>query len=473
MYRDKNATLQHLYLDKYAILRLAHGSIPSEVWPAPIRMLQRLRINDLLRWKQRPLRKPLLLDGARQTGKTVLLEQIFGAKEFRKVHALDFRKEPDLADLFEDGLDPRRIIANVELRLNAAVDLQHDLLFFDEIGECQPAVDSLKYFAEGLPNAFVCASGSNIGLLNSFPVGKIEQVKLSPLCFEEFVIAADEPRLLEALREQRSSQLAHAKLWSLLLDYYFVGGMPEAVQGWFDEQGRLPARAERVERTHQLLVAGFERDFGKYAGPLHAQHIGAVFADVPRQLGSSRDASVRRFRFAGVIDRKRRYQDLRGPIDWLEAANLVLKCHPLNGRPRIPLLAQARPNMFKLYLFDVGLLGHMLGLTYADQRAQKIDYKGFIAENFVQAEMAARGLCPTFGWEQGQSELEFILRDHAGEVVPVEVKSGSRTRARSLRSYMQRYPPRRALKLYGGPRLQPDSEAEMWPLYHAQFLAGL
>ena len=433
-------------------------------------MLQRLRINDLLRWKQRPIRKPLLLDGARQVGKTVLLEQIFGAKEFRKVHALDFRKEPDLAEVFEDGLDPRRVIANIELRLNSAVDLQHDLIFFDEIGECQSAVDSLKYFAEVLPNAFVCASGSNIGLLESFPVGRIDQLELSPLCFEEFVIAADEPRLLEALRERRSSQLVHGKLWSLLLDYYFVGGMPEAVQSWFDGQGSMHARVERVGRTHQLLVAGFERDFGKYAGRLHAQHIGAVFAEVPRQLGSSRDASVRRFRFSGVVDRKRRYQDLRGPIDWLEAANLVRKCYPINGEPRVPLRAQARQNMFKLYLFDVGLLGHMLGLTYTDQRAQKIDYKGFIAENFVQAEMAARGLCPTFGWEQGQSELEFILRDHAGEIVPVEVKSGSRTRARSLRSYLQRYKPHRALKLYGGPRLQQGEQVELWPLYHAQFL---
>ena len=436
-------------------------------------MLHRLRIDDLLRWKQQPSRKPLLLDGARQVGKTVLLEQMFGSREFRKVHTLDFRKEPDLAELFDEGLDPRRVIANVELRLNAAVVLEHDLIFFDEIGECQPAVDSLKYFAEVLPNAFLCASGSNIGLLDSFPVGRVDQVKLSPLCFEEFVIAAGEPRLLEALRDRHRSQIAHRKLWSLLLDYYFVGGMPEAVRGWFDGHGSAHARAKQVEHTHRLLVAGFERDFGKYAGRLHAQHIGAVFANVPRQLGTSRDASVRRFRFSGVVDRKRRYQDLRSPIDWLEAAGLVLKCYPIDGKPRVPLLAQTRQNMFKLYLFDVGLLGHMLGLTYADQRAQDVDYKGFIAENFVQAELSARGLYPTFGWEQGQSELEFILRDSAGEIVPVEVKSGSRTRARSLRSYLQRYEPRRALKLYGGPRLQQSEQVEMWPLYHAQFLAEL
>ncbi len=436
-------------------------------------MLQRLRIRDLLEWKQQPRRKPLLLDGARQVGKTVLLERIFGANEFRRVHTLDFRKEPTLAELFEDGLDPRRAIANIELRLDTAVDIQHDLIFFDEIGECQPAVDSLKYFAETLPQAFVCASGSNIGLLESFPVGRVDQVELSPLCFEEFVMAADEPRLLAALRERSGSQIAHRKLWSLLLDYYYVGGMPEAVQSWFGGHRDLHERVRQVQRTHSNLVAGFERDFGKYAGRIHAQHIAAVFADIPRQLANSQDSSVRRFRFAGVIDRKRRYQELRGPIDWLEAAKLVRKCYPLVGKPHMPLMAQARRNMFKLYLFDVGLLGHMLGLTFSDQRTQKVDYKGFIAENFVQTEMNARGLYPTFGWEQGHAELEFIHRDHAGEIVPVEVKSGSRTRARSLQSYLERYKPQRALKLYGGQQIQQSAQVEMWPLYHAQFLADL
>ena len=436
-------------------------------------MLQRLRIRDLLEWKQKPRRKPLLLDGARQVGKTVLLEQIFGANEFRRVHTLDFRKEPDLLELFEDGLDPGNVIANIELWLNSPIDLEHDLIFFDEVGECQPAIDSLKYFAEALPHGFLCASGSNIGLLDSFPVGRVDQIELSPLCFEEFVMAAEEPRLLEALRERRGSRLIHRKLWSLLLDYYFVGGMPEAVQTWFDGRQGIHERAREVERTHQDLVMGFERDFGKYAGRLHAQHIGAVFANVPRQLANSQDSSVRRFRFAGVIDRKRRYQDLRGPIDWLEAAKLVRKCYPINGKPHVPLIAQTRQNMFRLYLFDVGLLGHMLGLTYSDQRAQKVDYKGFIAENFVQTEMNARGICPTFGWEQGHAELEFIRRDHSGEIVPVEVKSGSRTRARSLQSYLERYKPQRALKLYGGQQIQQSAQVEMWPLYHAQFLADL
>ncbi len=449
---------------------------PYRACSTSLEVLQRLRTRELLRWKQKRRRKPLLLDGAHQVGKTFLLERVFGGREFRRVHPLDFRKEPDLAELFNDGLDPGRVIANVELRRNVEVDLEHDLIILDEIGECQPAVDSLKYFAGTHSHAFVCASGSNIGLLDSFPVGSVDQLELAPLCFEEFVMAAGEPRLLEVLRERGCNQVAHRKLWSLLLDYYFVGGMPEAVQNWFAGQRRTHERVTQVQQIHRNLVGGFERDFGKYAGRVHAQDIGAVFADVPRQLANRRDGSVGRFRFAGVTDRKRRYQDLRGPIEWLVAAKLVRKCYPLDGRPRVPLMAQARQNMFRLYLFDVGLLGHMLGLTYWDQRAQNVSYKGFIAENFVQVEMNARGIDPTFGWEQGHAELEFVHCDNTGEVVPIEVKSGSRTRARSLRSYLDRYQPPRALKLYGGEELHQGDRGDpvtMWPLYHAQHLAEL
>lgn len=145
--------------------------------------MDRLLYNDLLSWKREPRRKPVLLDGARQTGKTHLIEQIF-ARQFRKVHKLDFNLAPDLASVFADGLAPRTIVDNIEVRFNEPVDLARDLIFFDEVGDCQAALDSLKYFAEQAPEAFVCATGSNIGLLTSFPVGKVRRLELFPLCFE-------------------------------------------------------------------------------------------------------------------------------------------------------------------------------------------------------------------------------------------------------------------------------------------------
>ena len=435
-------------------------------------ILQRLLTDDLLRWKQQPVRKPLLLDGARQTGKTFLIDRIFGPAHFRAVHRLDFRADPDLAGLFAEGLDPQRVLANIEIHLDADIDVQRDLIFLDEIGECQPAVDSLKYFAESLPHGFVCASGSNIGLLNSFPVGKVRNLGVYPLRFEEFLMAAGKPRVLSALLKRRGGQAAHQVLWPMLLDYYFVGGMPEAVAQWFGGGGTVRRRAERVAQVHRDLVSGFRRDFGKYAGKLHAQHIDAVFSNVPRQIAASRDGSVKRFKFRGVIPHKRRYRELRGPIDWLEAASLVSKCYPIRGMPRATLAVQARQNIFRLFPFDVGLLGNMVALTYADQRKQRIAYKGYIAESFVQAELAAQGLSPTYGWEQAHAEVEFIHRCRNGEIIPVEVKSGARTRARSLRSYIERYRPSRAIKLVGAAGSE-DGVVRSWPLYYAQFLPEL
>ena len=436
-------------------------------------MLQRLALRELARWKQRATRKPLLIDGARQVGKSWLVGKLFGPKEFRRVHWLDFRAEPRLEHIFAESLDPAAVVGNIELELNERVDLARDLLFFDEVGECQRAVDSLKYFAERLPSAFVCASGSNIGLLGSFPVGKVEQLELFPLCFEEFVMAAQRAPLLETFRSRRRNASAHAALWPLLLDYYFVGGMPEAVAAWFEPEASALARAEKVAAVHRNLVNGYRRDFGKYAGRQHAQHIERIFDNVPVQLALSRDGSVARYKFKGVLPRQQRYRELAGPIDWLQAARLVWKCFPVEGRPQAPLAAQAKANRFRLYFFDVGLLGHMLGMTRADHRGQRVSYKGYIAENFVQTELCARVGHPTYGWFAGRAEVEFLHRCRNGEVVPVEVKSDSRTRARSLRSYVDRYAPSRAIKLVGAAGGGIGEAVETWPLYDAQFLAGL
>ena len=462
---------------------------PATVLAGSPSLLPRLAYDDLIRWKQRRTRKPLLIDGARQVGKSWLIGRLFGPQQFRKVHWLDFRENPHVADLFAESLAPGTIIEKAGLELNDEVDLATDLLFLDEIGECQRALDSLKYFAERMPNAFVCASGSNVGLLRSFPVGKVEKLELFPLCFEEFVMATGRDALVKAYRSAggaddrssarpaariaaRRSGTIHRHLWNLLLDYYFVGGMPEAVATWFGPERSLVARAHEVTRVHRNLLDGYRRDFGKYAGKLDAQHLERVFDNVPMQLAACRDGSVQRYRFKGVVPHKARYRDLAGPIDWLEHARLVGKCYPIEGKPEVPLNAAAKANRFRLYLFDIGLLGHMLELTYADQRAQQTVYKGYIAENFVQNELAARTGHPTYGWYQARAEVEFLHRDREGHIVPVEVKSGNRTRSRSLRSYIDRYAPRRAVKLVGSAGGS-SGEIETWPLYDARFLAEI
>ena len=436
--------------------------------------MERLAIEQLLNWKKQKHRKPLLLDGARQVGKTWLVERLFGKRHFPSVHMVDFLAEPGIASIFDDGLEPEQIMANLEISRGKKISLETDLILFDEVGECQQAIDSLKYFAERMPHAYLCATGSNIGLLGSFPVGKVEFLELFPMCFEEFVMASENRLLHEAFQERRRGNTVHAELWSLLLDYYFVGGMPEAVQVWFNSDGSPLERSELVKKIHRDLIAGYERDFGKYGGKLNAGHIEAVFRNIPGQLAKVMDDSVKRFIFKGVIENKSRYQELRGPINWLVQAKLASKCFPVDCRPVVPLDALTKDNIFKLFLFDVGLLGHMLDMEYSDQRAQAASYKGFIAENFVQNELCSRVRNPTWSWAKGRSEIEFLHRRRDGEIIPVEVKSGSRTKARSLRAYVERYAPGHTVKLTGTAGKWPDEGRDLvWPLYYAQNLGEL
>ena len=436
--------------------------------------MERLAIEQLLNWKKQKHRKPLLLDGARQVGKTWLAERLFGKRHFPSVHMVDFLAEPGIASIFDDGLEPEQIMANLEISRGKKISLETDLILFDEVGECQQAIDSLKYFAERMPHAYLCATGSNIGLLGSFPVGKVEFLELFPMCFEEFVMASGNRLLHEAFQERRRGNTVHAELWSLLLDYYFVGGMPEAVQVWFNSDGSPLERSELVKKIHRDLIAGYERDFGKYGGKLNAGHIEAVFRNIPGQLARVMDDSVKRFVFKGVIENKSRYQELRGPINWLVQAKLASKCFPVDCRPVVPLDALTKDNIFKLFLFDVGLLGHMLDMEYSDQRAQAASYKGFIAENFVQNELCSRVRNPTWSWAEGRSEIEFLHRLRDGEIIPVEVKSGSRTKARSLRAYVERYAPGHTVKLTGTAGKWPDEGRDLvWPLYYAQYLDEL
>ena len=206
----------------------------------------------LLAWKRQPSRKPLLIDGARQTGKTYLLTRLLG-QEFQAVHHYDFLSNPSLGDAFEGALTPQTVLSNLELISERRIDPKRDLLVFDEIGECPRAVTALKYFSEQAPSLFVAASGSNIGLLGSFPVGKVEQHILRPLSFHEFLQALEQPALLHAFGNRAHHKAAHEKLLEQLLNYTFTGGMPEAVQAWVDlaDQGIL-AQTQKVRQIRLL-----------------------------------------------------------------------------------------------------------------------------------------------------------------------------------------------------------------------------
>jgi len=431
-------------------------------------MMERLLNQELIAWKAQNARKPVLLDGARQSGKTYLIKKCFGEKEFEKVIELDFLAEPGLADIFSENLNPIEIIDRIELALEIEIDLKKDLIFFDEIGECQSAVNSLKFFAEKMPEIYLCASGSNIGLLDSFPVGKVHFLELNPMCFEEFLMASGNERLLREYNNLSRTQTAHKKLWKTLTEYYFVGGMPEAVSTWFHSpELSLARRCDMVKAIHSSLLTGYIRDFGKYSGKVNALHIETVFKNIPLQLSKNVDHSVKRYKFSGVISQKRRYQDLISPIEWLEKTRLTSRCYPISCEPKIPFAAYRRENIFKLFCFDVGMLGFMLDLGYLDHQSQEFEFKGYIAENFVQNEFRCAGNYPTYSWEGRSAEIEFIYKDKLSNVIPVEVKSGSRTKAQSMKSFINRYSPNKSVKLIGSVGGTRDSCNLVLPLYYA------
>ncbi|MDP4536002.1 AAA family ATPase [Alkalimonas collagenimarina] len=430
--------------------------------------MERALLAELLIWKEKSKRKPLLIDGARQTGKTYLLQELLG-QHFKQVLRIDFLESPHMAEAFTGSLAPEDVLSAIELLMNKQFNAKTDLLILDEIGECPHAVTALKYFAEKAPHMFVAASGSNIGLLNTFPVGKVEQYNLRPLTFREFLLAANQPALINTYDNAVNSTAAHSKLFEKLTEYYFTGGMPEAVSCWFAmADNSILERVKAVSRIHADLISGYSRDFGKYSGKVDAGLIAAIFNAVPSQLAAVLDESVKRFKFKQVHERKSRYQELESGINWLEKCRLILRNYPVEGVPRSPLAAYKKDNKVKLFLLDVGLLNHMLGVSYLEIKQQSYEYKGYIAENFIQQELAALGIEPTFSWSDARAEIEFVIADQAGNIIPIEVKSGKRTRAKSLQSYIDKCAPIKTIKLTG---TQGSSTIEqqhfVYPLYYA------
>lgn len=433
--------------------------------------MHRHLLKSLMAWKNQRQRKPLLIDGARQTGKTYLLQTLFG-QTFAKVLRIDFLENPAYKAAFAGSLSPDELLMNIQLVTNQAFDPQSDLLILDEIGECERAVTSLKYFAEKAPDYFVAASGSNIGLLTRFPVGKVEQYNLRPLTFREFIGASEQTALITAFDTQVNSPAAHAALMGQLTDYLFTGGMPEAVAVWYEHpELSILERVERVSKIHADLVEGYRRDFGKYAGKVDATLIESVFNSIPVQLSLVVDESVKRFRFKNVHDRRSRYNDFETAIHWLMRCRLALANYPIEGTAKSPLSAYKKPNMIKLFMFDVGLLNHMLGSRYPEIKQQGYEYKGYVAENFVQQELAAIGADPSYSWHSARAEVEFLISNADGDICPVEVKSGKRTRAKSLASYVEKCAPKQTFKLTGtqGSAVTEKTHVVL-PLYYAQYL---
>lgn len=435
--------------------------------------MKRLIHNLLIEWKYKKNRKPLILQGVRQTGKTYSLRE-FGKTEYAACHYLNFEQNTKAASLFEADFDPKRILQDLSFLLDKTIDVEKDLLILDEIQACPQALTSLKYFAEELPVLSVCCAGSLLGLsLNdvSFPVGKVDLLHMYPLCFAEFLEAINDIKSLAILNQCDAqsdiSEIIHEHLWQQFKIYLVVGGLPEVVRTFSENKDNLHAALTLARQKQNELIFGYYSDIAKHAGKVNAMHIDRVWRAIPSQLALSQDGSAKRFQFKGVVSGIDRYQRLANVFDWLRAAELVIKV-PIVEHVELPLTAYAEESKFKLYLFDVGILGALADLppkTILDYDYGT--YKGYYAENFIAQEFTAQGVTSLYSWQEDRAEIEF-LRIEDSSILPIEVKSGWVTRSQSLNKYAEKYhPPYRTVFSAKTLRIDPAHAYHQYPLYLA------
>jgi len=428
--------------------------------------------NTLVEWKDAPQRKPLLVQGARQVGKTWILKT-FGESQFENCVLLDFAEDPTLRGLFVPDLKPKRILSDLSVYLNRDISLDNTLLIFDEIQLCPEALTSLKYFYETFPSASICASGSLLGLglsEQNFPVGKVHREWLRPMSFFEFLEALGEASLSRALRDaaKNKTQISpaiHQKTFGLFKEFMITGGMPEVVQRYIGLRDTRVAAFQAVRTLQRELTDSYLDDIAKHSGSLKAVRIASVFKNIPEQLARETDG-VRKFLFKDVLSGRSTYDVLEGPIEWLIKAGLVHRV-PICRTVQHPLAAYAEKNAFMLYLFDIGLLGAMLALDPATIYQYDFgQFKGFLAENAVLNELLCAGAGPIYTWRGTTAEIEFLLPS-GNQIIPVEVKAGINTKAKSLQVFREKYSPENSVLFSAQGANQLDSGLLHAPMYLA------
>lgn len=437
--------------------------------------MERLILKELKAWKEKKDRKPLLLKGARQIGKTYALHQ-FGQNEFEAFHYINFEEKPRLSKIFSEDLSPDQIIQRISLELQKKINTKNDLLILDEIQECPQALTSLKYFSEKLPELAICAAGSLLGVRMadiSFPVGKIDHLEMYPLSFYEFLKALDKPLLVEIFDNARNNpqliEPAHEQLWQLLKFYFITGGLPEAVKTFIEYQENQYEAFTKTRSRQKEIINDYLADMAKHSGKENSMHLQRLWTNVAEQLSQTQNDSANKFKFKGAIPEKNRYSRLISTIDWLEAAGLIIKI-PIVEKAELPLQAYTKPNSFKLFVFDLGILGALVDLDPNTILAYDYGtYKGFFAENFVAQEFLAKFTSHKkfYAWQQNRLEVEFLI-DLQGELYPIEVKSGTVTKSRSLQIFAQHYK-HKYLTIMSAqkPNVKPKNHLQKYPLYFA------
>lgn len=403
--------------------------------------MERIIFKELLKWRESDTRKPLILKGVRQCGKTYLLKK-FGKEQYDSVAYFNFEGNESLQTLFKQDLNVNRIIQELGILAGESIRPESTLIIFDEIQFCNEALTALKYFYENLPEYHMVCAGSLLGIALSkplsFPVGKVEFLTLRPMSFYEFLLANDETNLCDYLKNapenQKISQVFSDQLETYLRNYYITGGMPEVVRTWIKKKD-----VEEVEKIQQQILDSYALDFAKHASSKEFPKLTAIWNSIPEQLAKENS----KFIFSQV-KKGWRSKDLEDALEWLISAGLVHKVTKAE-KPFLPLSAYADQTFFKLYMSDVGLMRKQAKLpaeAFFQQSPYYKEFKGALTENYVLTELVNRTESLPFFWKsKNKAEIDFLLQDKM-DIIPIEVKSERNVRARSLSEYRKLYEPR-------------------------------
>lgn len=405
--------------------------------------MERTEMDYLKKWRESPDRKPLIIRGARQVGKTWLMKE-FGRTMYEKCAYVNFESNAALKSIFSDDFNIKRILTAIQIETGVTIEPNNTLILFDEVQEAEGALTSLKYFYENAPEYHIIAGGSLLGVaLNnrtSFPVGKVDFMNLYPLTFIEFLRAIDENALADLLLtpDWELIKVFKSKYTDRLRQYYFVGGMPEAVMSF-----AKTSAFDQVRQIQKNILIAYEQDFSKHASHEIVPRVRMVWNSIPGQLAKEN----RKFIY-GLLRQGARAKEYELAISWLVDSGLIHKVNNV-AKPGLPLKAYEDIQVFKLFLSDIGLLAAMTDLdakTLLEGNRIFEEFKGSLTEQYVFQQLSVHQHISINYWSpDSRAELDFLLQ-YAGEIIPLEVKASENLHAKSLKVYAQKYLPARAVR---------------------------
>ncbi|MEE3690878.1 ATP-binding protein [Glaesserella parasuis] len=431
--------------------------------------MQRKILQSLQNWKQNPNRKPLIIQGARQVGKTWAMKH-FGEQSFEQVAYINFDNNPRMKTLFSGDYDINRLILGLKIESGVDIQAHNTLIIFDEVQEVPQALSSLKYFYENAPEFYIVSAGSLLGVSLhhqvSFPVGKVDFLPLYPMDFREFLTALGQSDLLQLLEIQDWSLISAMKsrYIELLRQYYFVGGMPEAVKVFIETQN-----VDAVRQVQKNLLMAYEQDFSKHIRDGQTvQKVRSIWHSIPEQLAKEN----KKFIYAN-LQKGVRSKDYEIALQWLKDSGLVHSV-PRIKKPHLPLSAY-QDNAFKLYGLDIGLLSaqsHLDASVLLDGSRIFSEFKGALTEQYVLQQLIANQDNPVFYWatEKGTAEVDFVVQQKQA-VIPIEVKAEENLKAKSLKVYVEQFQPEHAFRFSMADYREQDWMVNV-PLYSIESIAN-